>query len=53
MTMDSRFAPGPFPPLQVQGLRFHPVIRLSDDYEVYDFTTGYDPARPRASAYGN
>jgi len=52
MTMDSRFAPGPFPPLQVQGLRFHPVIHLSDDYEVYDFTTGYDPARPRASTYG-
>lgn len=32
--------------------QFHPVIDLPADYEVYDFTRGYDPARARASEYG-
>ncbi len=32
--------------------QFHPVIHLPPDYEVYDFTRGYDPARPRRSPYG-
>lgn len=32
--------------------RFAPVMNLPPDYEVYDFTQGYDPARPRRSAYG-
>lgn len=30
---------------------FHPVIHLPDGCEVYDFTQGYDPDRPRG-AYG-
>lgn len=38
--------------LDVHGLDFHPVIRLPPDYEVYDFTRGYDPNRPLASPYG-
>ncbi len=38
--------------LDVQGLEFHPVIRLPADYEVYDFTQGYDPARSMLSRYG-
>lgn len=36
----------------LRGHRFHPVIRLPPGYEVYDFTRGYDPARPLASPYG-
>jgi murein DD-endopeptidase MepM/ murein hydrolase activator NlpD len=31
---------------------FHPVIHLPPDYEVYDFSRGYDSSRPRTSAYG-
>lgn len=31
--------------------RFHPVIALPENYDVYDHTKGYDPARLR-SAYG-
>ena len=26
---------------------FHPIIHLPADYDVYDFTAGYDPDRPR------
>jgi murein DD-endopeptidase MepM/ murein hydrolase activator NlpD len=32
--------------------QFAPVIHLPKDYEVYDFTKGYDPERMRASKYG-
>ena len=32
--------------------KFHPVIRLPEDYEVYDFTKGYDPSRQLSSAFG-
>ncbi|MCM2280655.1 MAG: peptidoglycan DD-metalloendopeptidase family protein [Bdellovibrionaceae bacterium] len=32
--------------------QFHPVIHLPPSYEIYDFTTGYDPDRVRSSAYG-
>jgi murein DD-endopeptidase MepM/ murein hydrolase activator NlpD len=32
--------------------RFEPVIRLPETYEVYDFTTGYDPRRMRAGEFG-
>lgn len=32
--------------------QFAPVIVLPADYEVYDFTAGYDPQRVRKSAYG-
>ena len=28
-------------------LNFHPVIHLPDEYDVYDFTEGYDPDRSR------
>lgn len=31
---------------------FSPVIDLPEDYEVYDFSKGYDPARERKSLYG-
>ena len=31
---------------------FHPVIKLPKDYEVYDFTKGYDPNRELQSDYG-
>lgn len=31
---------------------FSPVIELPKDYEVYDFTKGYDPGRKRQSMYG-
>jgi peptidoglycan LD-endopeptidase LytH len=32
--------------------QFGPVIDLPASYEVYDFTSGYDPERPRSSDYG-
>ncbi len=32
--------------------QFHPVIQLPQDYEVYDFTAGYDENRQRSSPYG-
>jgi murein DD-endopeptidase MepM/ murein hydrolase activator NlpD len=31
---------------------YHPVIHLPADYDVYDFTHGYDPNRPRKHEYG-
>lgn len=31
---------------------FHPVIHLPKEYEVYDFSKGYDPDRIRHSVYG-
>lgn len=31
---------------------FHPVVHLPEDYEIYDFTLGYDPERPRRSEFG-
>lgn len=31
---------------------FHPVIFLPSEYEIYDFTHGYDPDRDRSSEYG-
>ena len=39
-------------PLDVRGCTFARVIDLPDDYEVYDFTEGYDPTRAMASRYG-
>ncbi len=39
-------------PLDVHGYDFHPVVRLPPDYEVYDFTRGYDPSRALASPWG-
>lgn len=38
--------------LDVRGCEFHPVIALPDDYEVFDFTAGYDPDRAMRSGYG-
>jgi murein DD-endopeptidase MepM/ murein hydrolase activator NlpD len=38
--------------LDVAGYDFYPVIALPRDYEVYDFTRGYDPNRTLASPYG-
>jgi murein DD-endopeptidase MepM/ murein hydrolase activator NlpD len=32
--------------------RFHAVIHLPAEYEVFDFTRGYDPFRPMKSPYG-
>ena len=32
-------------PLQTEGITFGPVIALPDDYDVYDFSRGYDPGR--------
>ncbi|MEC7988066.1 MAG: peptidoglycan DD-metalloendopeptidase family protein [Myxococcota bacterium] len=31
---------------------YHPVIKLPDDYEVYDFSKGYDPERTLRCEYG-
>lgn len=32
--------------------KFAPVIKLPTNYEVYDFTKGYDPKRERSHEYG-
>ncbi|MGZ3651563.1 MAG: peptidoglycan DD-metalloendopeptidase family protein [Bdellovibrionota bacterium] len=32
--------------------QFHPVIPLPPDFEVFDFTRGYDPTRQLTSSYG-
>ena len=40
------------PPLNTDGMSFHQVIDLGDDYDVYDFSEGYDPERTRSSIYG-
>jgi murein DD-endopeptidase MepM/ murein hydrolase activator NlpD len=41
-----------YPPLKTTGIAFSPVISLPADYEVYDFTKGYDPNRLRTSDFG-
>ena len=33
------------PPLNVEGMAFHPVMHLPDELEIYDFTAGYNPDR--------
>jgi len=40
------------PPLRTDGLSFHPVIRLPEEYEIYDFSEGYDPGRALAFSHG-
>lgn len=40
------------PTIDPSRYQFHPVIVLPRDYEVYDFTAGYDPERARASRWG-
>ena len=39
------------PPLQTENVAFGPVIQLPADYEVYDFSEGYDPDRVLQSPY--
>ena len=46
--MDEPRAPEP----DLSGYRFHPVIDLPADYEVYDFTRSYDPDRHLRVPYG-
>ena len=38
--------------LRTETVTFHPVIHLPDEYEIYDFTRGYDPDRELSHAYG-
>lgn len=38
--------------IQFSQYKFHPVIALPPDYEVYDFTRGYDPNRSLSSPFG-
>ena len=38
--------------LRTETVTFHPVIRLPDEFEIYDFTRGYDPNRKLSHAYG-
>ncbi len=40
------------PKLRTDGLSFGPVIRLPSEYEVYDFSDGYDPDRKLTHDYG-
>lgn len=44
----SDFVPDPF----FRDFSFHFVIDWPKDFEVYDFTSGYDADRPRSSEYG-
>jgi len=38
--------------LRTEGMVFHPVIRLPDAFELYDFSEGYDPERVLSHPYG-
>jgi len=38
--------------LRTDSVSFHPVIHLPDDYELYDFSAGYDPNRTLTHRYG-
>ena len=38
--------------LRTESISFHPVIRLPDELEIYDFTAGYDPNRKLSQPYG-
>ncbi len=40
------------PPLNVEGMAFHPVMHLPDELEIYDFTAGYDPDRTLTHSHG-
>jgi murein DD-endopeptidase MepM/ murein hydrolase activator NlpD len=50
--MDSPPLPTPLDSRELAGFDFHPVVVLPADYEVYDFTGGYDPNRVLRSPYG-
>lgn len=38
--------------LDFSKFQFRPIIALPSNYEVFDFTSGYDPRRTRLSEYG-
>ena len=38
--------------LRTASIRFHSVIRLPDEYQLYDFSEGYDPDRTLTHRYG-
>ena len=38
--------------LQFKNIKFHEVICLPKDFEIYDFSKGYDESRMRASLFG-
>jgi murein DD-endopeptidase MepM/ murein hydrolase activator NlpD len=38
--------------LRTDATSFHPVVHLPEDYEVYDFSAGYDPNRTLTHPYG-
>lgn len=44
--------PFSFEPFDFSQFQFGPVIDLPADYDVYDFSEGYDPERTRNSAFG-
>lgn len=39
-------------PVDFSRYQYHPVVKLPAGYEVFDFTTGYDPSRSLATGYG-
>ena len=39
-------------PLRTDGVEFSPVIALPEDYDVYDFSEGYDPNRTLRVPFG-
>jgi len=38
--------------LEFKKTNFHPVIQLPENYEIYDFSAGYDAERRRGSQFG-
>lgn len=52
MQMPPSHSPQDYPTLQVEGMTFHTVIDLGNEYEVFDFTKGYDAKRVLAFPYG-
>ena len=45
MTLPSNWKESTYPNLDVDGVLFSEIMNLGDNYEVYDFTQGYDENR--------
>ena len=52
MTLPSNWKETTYPNLDVDGVLFSEVMNLGDNYEVYDFTQGYNENRVLETPYG-
>ena len=52
MTLPENWQKAHYPTLNIEGITFSTVINLGQNYEVYDFTGGYDEGRELTSPFG-